>query len=332
MANVKIRGQDVDIDVEAELQPFDWVRPRWSTDKLIAASPFRYDRTPSFFVNLTGEMAGVWADSGAYDAEWASGNFVKLLAFLRNETYEEAEEYLLATYSFAETSNELVLRPVQLKLERKRQAIKEDVLAGFTAGPCDYLRGRGIADEVQRSAGVLYDEKQRAVVLPWRGMTGKLANIKYRKTYGKTFYYAKGAEPIRNLVYGIGLAGRTTVLCEAEIDALSWMTAGYPAIAVGGVAFNRKKRDLIIRSPIEELIIATDNDKAGEKLRQEVAEELRGYVRCRQAYVGGDCKDANEALVKYGVESLRESAEKSESCGVISVNLRIGLRGTAATQ
>lgn len=329
MVNVRIRGQDVDIDMEAELSNFEWTRPSWRAGKFQAASPFRYDRTPSFFVSLEGEYAGCFGDSGAYDAEWASGNFAKLLAFLRNESYEEAEEYLLESYGVpAEAGAQLTLKLPKLEIARRnRQTLSEDVLADYSPEPNEYLRGRGIPDEVQREAGVHYSEKNRAIVLPWRTAGGMIANVKYRKTYGKTFWYAKGAEPIRNLVYGIGQAERTTVLCEAEIDALSWRTAGFAAVAVGGVAFNWTKRDLIIRSPIEELIIATDNDKAGEKLRQEVEKELRGYVRIRQAYIREECKDANEALVKHGVSDLRVSVEKSESCSGLYVNLRTSSRG-----
>ncbi|MBA9027573.1 toprim domain-containing protein [Peribacillus huizhouensis] len=341
MVSVRIRGQDADIDVEEELRAFEWTRPRWTGDKLIAASPFRYDHTPSFFVNLSGERAGVWGDSGAYDEEWRSGNFVKLMAFLRNESYEEAEEYLLGTYgiTYASPYEQLTLGPVNLRMnQRNRQALNEDLLAQYQAGPCEYLRGRGISDEAQRMAGVYYHEKQSAAILPWRTASGKLANVKYRKIWGKLFWYESGATPIRELVWGLDvvrkLGAKTAVLCEAEIDGLSWLTAGFASVAVGGVAFNRTKRDLIIRSPIEELIIATDNDKAGEKLREEVERELRGYVRVRQAYVGAktadggfSVKDANEALVKYGVESLREAAALAKLSTGLYANLRTSLRG-----
>jgi DNA primase len=149
-----------------------------------------------------------------------------------------------------------------------------------------------------------------------------LANVKYRKVYGKTFWYEKGGRPIRELVYGIDHAEPTTVICEAEIDAMSWQTAGVAAVAVGGASFNGFKRDLILRSRIEDLIIVTDNDKAGGKLRKEIEAVLKGHVRVRQAYVRADCKDANEALVKYGVEALREAIGKSESAASLYVNLR----------
>ncbi|MFL6555879.1 MAG: toprim domain-containing protein, partial [Bacillus sp. (in: firmicutes)] len=148
------------------------------------------------------------------------------------------------------------------------------------------------------------------------------ANVKYRKTFGKTFYYAKGGWPIRELVYGIEMAQPITVICEAEIDALSWQTAGVASIAVGGASFNGWKRDLILRSSIEELVIATDNDKAGGKLRREIEAMMRGHVRIRQAYVPEDVKDANEALVKYGVGALQEAVRQSEGVGSLYINLR----------
>lgn len=319
-----IRGTPVDIDVRTELEAFNWTRPRWSTDKLIAASPFRYDQTPSFFVRLVDHgdyPAGTFADSGAYDSEWQSGNFVKLLAFLRNETYEETEEYLLASYGVLTEGETVKLRPIRLKLQRVRQTLNGEVLRDFTSD-YSYLLSRGISEEVQRQAGVLFNPQANAAVIPWRLADGRLANVKYRKTRGKVFWYQRDAWPIRELVFGLDRAGPTTVLCEAEIDALSFREAGYNAVAVGGASFNDFKRDLILRSPIEELVIATDNDKAGEKLRREVERSLSGQVRLRHAYINKEVKDANEALVKYGAEALRAAVDRSEGVAVLRLRVR----------
>jgi 5S rRNA maturation endonuclease (ribonuclease M5) len=325
MSSIKVRGQTVEVDIRAELEQFNWVRPKWSADKLIAASPFRYDKTPSFFVNLVphGDYpAGIWSDSGAYDAEWASGNFVKLMSFLRNETYEETEEYLLGEYGIPPDGTDSVkLKPINLRIQRNRQPLNADILAKYTED-YTYLKNRGISEDVQRQMGVLYNPQQKAAVIPWRLASGSLANVKYRKTFGKTFYYERGGWPIRELVYGIEKARPTTVICEAEIDALSWQTAGVASIAVGGASFNEWKRDLILRSPIETLVIATDNDKAGGKLRREIESMMRGHVRLRHAYVPEDVKDANEALVKYGADALRDAVEKSEGCRSLYVNIR----------
>jgi 5S rRNA maturation endonuclease (ribonuclease M5) len=322
---IKIRSHSVDVDVRTELEQFQWTRPKWSAEKLICASPFRYDKTPSFFINLIphGDYpAGIWSDSGAYDQEWASGNFTKLLAFLRNETYEETEEYMLGEYGRQDDQSDTVtIRPISLVIQRNRQPLNTDILAKYTED-FTYLKNRGISERVQRQMGVLYDRESKAAVIPWNLTEKKLKNVKFRTVYGKTFWYYKGGQPIRELVYGIEQAQPTTIICEAEIDALSWMEAGYAAVAVGGASFNNWKRDLILRSPIEEIIIATDNDKAGGKLRREIETAMKGHVRVRQAYVRADCKDANEALVKYGVEALRVAVEKAERCSGLYVNLR----------
>jgi 5S rRNA maturation endonuclease (ribonuclease M5) len=314
MPEILLKGRAVEVDVEAELRELDWTRPTWTGDKLLAASPFRYDKSPSFFVRLEpyGEYpAGVWSDQGAYDAEWASGNFVKLLAFMRNESYEETEDYLAEKYGAADTGDGIRLKPLRLKVQRVRQPLKEAVLQGADE-PSDYLLRRGISAETQAYYGVR--DLKNAVELPWRKANGLLANVKYRSKYGKTFWYVRGGDPIKNLLWGIDIINgkdvRTAVLAEAEIDAMSWREAGVEAIACGGAEWSLAKRDLILRSPIEELIIATDNDKAGEKLRRAVESSLVGRVAIRHARVGGG-KDANDVLLSLGAESLRQAAEQS---------------------
>lgn len=294
------------IDVESELREFEWVKPRWTADKLIAASPFRYDKTPSFMVRLQpyGKYpAGVWTDSGAYDEEWRSGNFVKLLSFLRNETYEETEEYLRTKYMVSADGDIAVAKP-KLKVKRYRQPLD----LTFSQAPVEYLKRRSISDQIQRMFGVGFDPKSNAVILPWRLPDGRLANVKYRKTYGKAFWYERSGWPIRELIYGMDLIYsrqiRRAAIVEAEIDAMSMWTAGIPAVAVGGASFNGYKRDIILRSPIEELIIATDNDKPGDRLRAEIERELGGLLRIgHKRFVG--VKDANEALIRLGADSLK---------------------------
>ena len=59
---------------------------------------------------------------------------------------------------------------------------------------------------------------------------------------------------------------------------------------------------------LEEIIIAVDTDSAGIRLRDELVNRL-GAERCRVVAYGPDCKDANEHLVKYGLESLRIAIE-----------------------
>lgn len=320
MPKINVKGRMVDVDIRAELERFSWQRARWTDTKLIAASPFRYDRTPSFFVNLDGMYAGTWKDSGAYDSEWESGNFVKLLAFLRNETEDETAEYLIETYALSHDFENLTLRIPRLTIQRKGRSLDSSILAGFQTD-YSYLKGRGISEDVQRQMGVRYDAERQAVVIPWFTSDGKLANIKYRKTRGKAFWYEKGALPIRDLVYGLDWRAKVAVLTEAEIDAMSWQQVGVTGLATGGVSFTSTKRDLILRSAIERLYVATDNDKAGRKLRDEVIRALRGRVELFNVEFERGFKDSNEVLVRAGESALREALSRAERISGLVVRL-----------
>jgi DNA primase len=326
MSIIKIRSQPLDIDIQTELENFNWTRPRWTSEKLECCSPFRFDGNPSFFVSLE---HGGWKDAGAYDSEWSSGNFAKLLAFLRNETYEEAEEYLVYKYGKA-NGCELALVLPKLTLPQQKMYLPDMFMSRYSASnQSDYLMRRGITEKVQRFMGTGYDSKNRTVVIPWYSTNGKLANVKYRKTLGKVFYYyrnedGRGAVPIRNLIYGLNnvyrMRATTAVVTEAEIDAMSVMSSGAKllGIALGGANFTDYQRDLLIRSPIRRLIVLGDNDKAGGKLRDQVVEKMRGH--CELAVANIDtCKDANEVLTKEGPECLREIIQGAKAVKALRI-------------
>lgn len=300
MEEILLRDKRVKVDLRGELERFDWgAKHKWQEDKLVAPSPFRYDKSPSFFVNLTGEYAGTWKDSGFYDAEWEKGNFVKLLSFLRNETYEETEEYLAYTYGVELSYDDLELGSPNITLDELRKPLPADYLQPYKYKH-GYLTGRGISERVQRMMRIGYDKEHGAIVIPWLDPQQRLANCKFRAVRGKVFWYAKNALPIKHLVYGIdavyAVKAKRVAICEAEIDALTWMTWGVPAIAVGGVSFNDKQADIIRRSPIEELIISSDNDKDGNKLRDAVINKLGAFVTLYNVEYPLGYKDVNEML------------------------------------
>lgn len=321
MPIVKIRSQPVNIDIRSELEAFDWQTPRWSHDKLIAASPFRYDKSPSFFVNLDGEFAGTWADSGFYDENWKSGGIVKLLAFLRNETYEETEDYLLDAYGYGEQVERQRLIVPHLR-ERKTFRPLDASLIEVMASP--YLLTRGISAEVQLAAGVGRSKHARFVAIPWRLPDGRLANVKYRATRGKTFFYERGGYPIRQAVWGADLVtdGKPCVICEAEIDAMSWHTAGYNAVAIGGVSFNRKQAEIVKMIQTDYFVVAGDNDKAGQRFNDSVVSALKGERLAVMRWADDRHKDANDVLRNEGTEGLRRLIKDVSDIPVLRISLR----------
>lgn len=324
------------INIREELEEFEWTRAKWSETQLMAASPFRYDSNPSFYVYLTDTptaKAGSWGDRGATDTEYERGGFVKLLAFLRQETYEETYEYLSIKYGFetSATDTPKLTVPTLRQRLRNRQSLDESVIEPFRYRH-PYLLNRGVDERVQRLMGVGYSKSHGAVTLPWRLANGQLANVKFRKTAGKAFWYAKGGVAIRDLIYGIDILYRRkptiALITEAEIDALTAMSSGYAAVGTGGSAFNRTKADLLKRAPVDEYVIATDNDAAGRKLRAEIVNELRGYKRLSTVEFAGGIKDVNELRVKYGPEAVKSAVERRVTIGGTLTNVLGGGRGT----
>lgn len=308
----------MNVDVRTELEQFSWTRVRWSHDKLIAASPFRYDRNPSFMVRLEPDgdyPAGSWCDSGATDPEWTSGGIVKLLAFLRNETYEETRDYLLAKYSPEWDGESTLSLSVCLAepVERNRHPLDRAILQPYRFRH-PYLARRGIAEEVQRKMRIGYCKRSNAVTIPWFLPDGRLANVKYRRTDSKVFWYYSGGWPLRSLLYGIERVyknrTRQAVLVEGEIDAMYCMAAGWPAIAIGGSAFTDEKAELIARSPLESVIIATDNDEVGGKIRDEVLRKLCGAIDLEIAEIPVEHKDVNDVKSIVTLNRIFTNARK----------------------
>ena len=291
----------------SELESYDWgYNARWTTDKLIAASPFRYDSTPSFFVNLE---TGGWADSGAVDDDYVKGGFVKLLSYLRGETQEETAEYLLGEYGslFTIADGEEIRLP-EIRV-RGRTKYRTPAPGSVLLAVSPYLTTRDISAEAQRQFGVGYNaDLPGYTAMPWFTPDGRLTNVKYRSTRGKTFFYEKGAQPIRQLVFGLNVINanraETAVLCEGEIDAMSWATAGIPAIACGGSSISYEQIDAIKRSSIRRLLVGGDNDPAGRRLNMEIKRGLSGFVEIYEVDYK-DCNDANDVLKTHGVEGLR---------------------------
>ena len=142
---------------------------------------------------------------------------------------------------------------------------------------------------------------------------GQLVNTKFRSGK-KHFKMVQGAELIP---YNIdSLIGQTScIIHEGELDAASSIAAGFKGVisVPAGANSNLSWLDRFMETHFEdldEIIIAVDTDSAGIRLRDELVNRL-GAERCRVVAYGPDCKDANEHLVKYGLESLRIAIEQA---------------------
>ncbi|MFT4413168.1 toprim domain-containing protein [Fredinandcohnia humi] len=313
---ITIRGYEVDVDVARELNKYDWNRARFAGEKFLACSPFRNERHPSFAVRLDN---GVWIDSGSDDEEWRKGNFVKLLAWLRNETYEETEDYLLVEYRSLDFKNvdELELNlNLSLEEEKKFLPLNSDVLKPYLFRHSYLGKERGIEERYQRAFRVGYCKQSRAITFPWFDKNGSLINIKFRSVKDKRFWYYAGGQPIKKHLYGLHIVYKTNskrvFVVESEIDCITLWQNQIPAIALGGANLTKRQRELILQSPIETVVIATDNDKAGKKIAKSIIQELNGLLELEEIILPEYAKDVND----LSSDEIMSIVDKTRSIGL----------------
>lgn len=304
---VVIRGRELQVDVKAEISLYPWYRAKWLEDRVIACSPFRDDKNPSFAVFLAN---GVWVDSGALTEDWQKGNLIRLLSFLRNETYEETEEYLISEYAPERWDVDDLKLDIHLKEEVTYRPLSMDLLEPFKyAHP--YLERRGITKKTQRAVKIGYDPASKSIVIPWFDRHGNLVTWKQRSVVDKIFWYYAEGQPIRRHLYGLDLVYRLNrkeevFITEGEIDALTLWQSGRPAIALGGATLSEVQKRLIIQSGIKKIIVATDNDTVGERVKSSLINRLSGYVKIAEVVFPSHTKDIND----FRPEELKTLAYK----------------------
>ena len=137
---------------------------------------------------------------------------------------------------------------------------------------------------------------------------GDLVNVKYRDSQ-KNFKLHSGAELIF-YNYDAVKDAKEIVIVEGEMDALALMESNiYNVISVpnGAGSNNLQYLDNCIELFKEgvSIVLATDNDLPGVKLRNELASRL-GLENCKLVDFKGE-KDANDYLIKYGAQVLHET-------------------------
>lgn len=137
-------------------------------------------------------------------------------------------------------------------------------------GQTDYLQSRGISEEIIGKYFIGYDpnfktntggKNWKAIIIPTSKSTYIARNI--NPSNDKEKIRAVGHRTPFNL--GILYKADNPIwIVEGEIDALSLLEIGIPAVGLGGVSNTNKLVDSLARKkPTQPLIIAMDNDKVG---------------------------------------------------------------------
>jgi twinkle protein len=177
----------------------------------------------------------------------------------------------------------------------------EDMLNGLT---CSILADRKISAAVVEKFGVRIDNVNDRHLYPYRNADGALTGVKTRYARNKTFSWDGNGQ---TALFGMHLfpgGGKTITICEGEIDTLAahqmngskWPTVGMPS----ATGIKAVKENLEYLNSFEEIYLAFDNDDAGKRATEDVA-NLFEPNKCKVVNLA-PLKDVGEYLAEGKVE------------------------------
>lgn len=244
----------------------------------------------SLAVHLTGAKAGVWADFAA----GAGGDLLDLWALVKGcglgEALRAAKDYLgiESVPVFVGSSTKSYRSPD--RPDCRRPVIGSPVMEYLT-------KQRGI--EASTLAVYKVAETDSEIIFPLM-RDGELLNVKYlsidRDAKGKKITrFESGCMLALFGWQAVPDTAREILICEGEIDALSWFQFGIPALSVpnGAKSFTWLENEFEFLERFETINLSWDMDGDG---RQGVAEAIDRLGRYRCRVVELPYKDANECL------------------------------------
>jgi twinkle protein len=268
----------------------------------------------SLKVCVAGTKAGIWADFATGDR----GDMLDLWQAVRglslSEAIHEAKGYLgISETQMPQREKKIYKRPsrpsaTKPKTETMRYLTEDRKLSEKTIA--DWQVGE--IDKVGAEPGPW-------IVFPFK-RGDELIFLKYlhmaRAEGKKKIRASADSEPC---LFGWNMlpkSQRWVILCEGEIDAMSFYEYGVPALSVpfGGGGGEKQKWiecEYERMEVFDDIILAMDNDEAGQQGALEIAQRL-GLHRCRVVKL--PYKDANECL-KNGVtkDELLQCFEQAEN-------------------
>lgn len=176
-----------------------------------------------------------------------------------------------------------------------------EMLNGLT---CSLLADRKISAAVVEKFGVRIDNVNDRHLYPYRNGDGALIGVKTRYSRNKTFSWDGNGQTV---LFGMHLfpgGGKTITICEGEIDTMAahqmngskWPTVGMPS----ATGIKAVKDNLEYLNTFEEIYLAFDNDDAGKRATEDVA-NLFEPNKCKVVNLA-PLKDVGDYLSQSKVE------------------------------
>jgi twinkle protein len=273
----------------------------------VALCPFHAEKTPSFTINPVMNKykcfgCGKSGDGITFIMETLNLNYIDALKWIAKKNNIEIEEVGQRKTIVKPTERVEKLSKEFIDYFETKRGISNNTLLRFNVTETFEWMPKAKAEVKAICFNYYRDEK--------------LINIKFRAA-NKDFKMAKDAELI---FYNLDAIKNETeiYITEGEVDCMSLHEAGiYNVISVpnGGSVSVTQKLEYLDNcfqyfNNSTKIILFTDNDATGIKLRDELARRLGFHKSYLVQYPDG-CKDANDILVKHGKDALVSIAKSA---------------------
>lgn len=240
---------------------------------------------------MSGNKAGVWRDF-ADTTNIKGSDLVGLWCAVRRTTFveglKEISEYVGVNYEPRQ----------KLQSTKKYKTPEKPKTAELSTVAISWFAARNIREPVLKTLKIT--EQGNVLVFPYYSPGGNLERIKYRSMEEKKIWSSTDSVPCLFGWQSIDDDDRYVVICEGEIDQLTYQQAGIPCLSVPFGGGDGAKQDWIEHEydrllRFETIYLSFDNDEQGAK---GTAECLGRLARERCKVIKLPEKDANEVLMK----------------------------------
>lgn len=282
--------------------------------EMVANCPFHNEKTPSFKVSKDKQIYKCFGCG-------KSGDAIQFLMDYQNLNYIDSIKTIASKYG------------IEVQQQAKEYIKPVPRLEKLSPDTIKYFETRGISNNTLLRLGVTESiewmpkakDEVRAINFNYY-IDDELINIKFRAK-DKDFKLHKDSKLVFYNLNGIKDES-TCIICEGEMDCLSLYEAGiYNVVSVpNGASIGNQQLKYLDNcwqhfEDKTKIIIFTDNDEPGIKLRDELARRL-GIERCLYVTYENERKDANDILIKDGknaIERMISQAKQYPIEGIISV-------------
>ena len=206
-------------------------------------------------------------------------------------------------------------KPIELNITRGLKKIEEQTYVSEEELDSyrylhPYWEKRGITDgDIIERFDLGYDKETKSITFPIRDVEGRTLFVARRSVQTKFFNYPEG---VVKPLYGLYEYGRylydsqcwtnereiyyrslEVYITESMIDALRLWQNGKFAFALNGLGNELQFKQLNEFTPCRKLILATDNDEAGQKARQRIRQNVKTKI-ITEAKIPDGCKDIGD--------------------------------------